>query len=137
MAYQPPSCFGSISQRMKARASSVTGEKSKIEWLIRLSRWKRPFGPAGFIAWSVTLPISGNSRLADHRMLSALLVQEICSAIHALLLLTSVQPSTSSSIVSLKNLRQKSTAPAVSWESITSVLPPAATSAPPYDQSNG
>jgi hypothetical protein len=35
---------------MKARASSLTGEKSKIEWLIELRRWKRPFGPAGFIA---------------------------------------------------------------------------------------
>jgi hypothetical protein len=116
---------------MKARASSRTGEKLKIEWLIELSRWKRPFGPAGFMAWSVTLPISGNSRLANHRMLSALLVQEICSDIHALLLLTSVQPSTSSSIVSLKNARQKSTARAVSSESMTTVLPSGATSVPP------
>jgi hypothetical protein len=64
-------------------------------------------------------------------MLSALLVQEICSAIHALLLLTSVQPRASSSIVSLKNLRQKSTARAVSSESMTTVLPSGATSAPP------
>jgi len=73
--------------------------------LIALSTWNRPFGPAGFIAWSVTLPISGNSRLANHRMLSALLVQEICSAIHALLLLGSVQPRQYSSTQSLKNLR--------------------------------
>src|SRR5262252_5931910 len=122
---------------MKVRASSRTGEKLKIEWLIELSKWKRPLGPAGFMAWSVTLPISGNSRLANHKMLSALLVQEICSAIHALLLLTSVQPSTSASIVSLKNLRAKSTARAVSSESMTTVFPSAATSAPPYDQSNG
>src|SRR5216684_4312188 len=80
--------------------------------------WKRPLGPVGFIAWSVTLPRSGKSRFATHRMLSALLVHEICSAIHALLLLGSVQPSTSSSIVSRKNLRAKSTARAVSSESI-------------------
>src|SRR5262245_44256197 len=93
---------------MKARASSRTGEKLKIEWLIELSKWKRPFGPEGFMLWAVALPISGNSRLANQRMLSALLVQEICSAIQALLLLTSVQPSTSASIVSLKNLRAKS-----------------------------
>src|SRR6201999_3190122 len=93
--------------------------------------------PAGFCAWSVTLATSGNSRLANHRMLSALLVQEICSAIHALLLLTSVQPSASSSIVSLKNARQKSTARAVSSELITTVLPSAATSAPPEDHTSG
>ena len=41
--------------------------------------WKRPFGPCGFSDWSVTLAMSGKSRLANHRMLSALLVQEICS----------------------------------------------------------
>src|ERR1041384_2587910 len=122
---------------MKARASCRAGEKLKIEWLIGLSRWNRPFGPAGFLPWAVTLPISGNSRLANHRMLSALLVQEIWSAIQALLLLTSVQPRQSSSIVSLKKARQKSTARAVSSELITTVLPSAATSAPPKDHSSG
>src|SRR5205085_7402267 len=99
--------------------------------------WKRPFGPAGFIDWSVTLAISGKSRLASQRMLSALLVQEICSAYHALLLLTSVQPRTSSIIVSLKNLRAKSTARAVSSESLTTVLPSDSTSCPPYDHNSG
>src|ERR1700730_8932902 len=70
-------------------------------------------------------------------MLSALLVQEICSANHALLLLTSVQPSTSSSMQSLKNLRAKSTARAVSSESMTTVLPSSSTSCPPYDHNSG
>src|SRR6516165_7530821 len=98
MAYQPPSCFGSISQRMNATASSLTGEKLKIEWLIESSRWNRPFGPAGFCAWPVTLAMSGKFFFANQRMLSALLVQDICSDIHALLLLTSVQPRTSEQI---------------------------------------
>src|SRR5215467_15897781 len=101
---------------MNAIASSFTGEKLKIEWLIESSRWNRPFGPAGFCAWSVTFAISGKFLFANQRILSALLVQEICSAIQALLLLTSVQPRTSSNIVSLKNFRQKSTACAVSAE---------------------
>src|SRR5262249_16911230 len=70
-------------------------------------------------------------------MLTALLSDESCPAIHALFLLTSVQPSTSASIVSLKNLRAKSTARAVSAESMTTVFPSAATSAPPYDHSSG
>jgi hypothetical protein len=48
----------------------------------------------------VTLAISGKSRLATIRIDIALLVQEICSPKNALLLLTSVHPSTSSSIVS-------------------------------------
>src|ERR1700730_10847185 len=95
------------------------------------TRWKRPFGPCGFCAWSVTLAISGKSRLASHRILSALLVQEICSAYHALLLLTSVQLRQSSRQQSLKNLRAKSIAWAVSEESIDTVLPSASISCPP------
>src|SRR4029078_7487529 len=81
--------------------------------------------------------MSGKSRLANHRMLSALLVHEICSAIHALLLLTSVQPRQSSRQQSLKNLRAKSSARAVSSESMTTVLPSASTSCPPYDHHRG
>src|SRR5258708_38230316 len=113
------------------------GGKLKIEWETELIGWNRPFGPVGFCAWSVTLAISGKSRLASQRMLWALLVHEICSAYHALLLLTSVQPRTSSSIVSLKNLRAKSTARAVSSESMTTVLPSGSTACPPYDHNSG
>src|SRR6267378_5468321 len=105
--------------------------------LCAFNRWKRPLGPCGFSAWSVTLPISGKSRLATTRIDEALLVQEICSPKNALLLFTSVQPSTSSSIVSLKKRRQKSTAAAVSAESISTVLPSLSTSRPPYDHSSG
>src|SRR5438067_746524 len=82
-------------------------------WDAACMMWKRPLGPCGLSEWSVTLAISGKSRLATTRIDEALLVQEICSPKYALLLLTSVQPSTSSSIVSLKKRRQKSTALAV------------------------
>ena len=129
--------FGFDSHRRKSCASFSCGEKLKIEWLIAPRKWKRPFGPAGFSDCWVTLPISGKFSFANQRMLSALLVHEICSAIHALLLLGSVQPSTSSNIVSWKNFRAKSTARAVSSESIVIVLPSSATSWAPYDHSSG
>src|SRR5580692_6040744 len=116
---------------MKATAASLSGVKLKTPWLIEFIRWNRPFGPCGFIAWSVTLAISGKSRLASHRMLCALLVHEICSAYHALLLLTSVHDRQSSRQQSLKNLRAKSIAAAVSDESIDTVLPSCSTSCPP------
>src|SRR5216683_1305260 len=137
MSYQAPACLGAISQRRKSLAACLSWVCAKIEWQSGFSMWKRPFGPFGFSDWSITLAMSGKSRLADHRIDSALLVQEICSDRKALLLLTSVQPSTSSNMVSLKNLRQKSTARAVSSESITMVLPSASTSRPPYDHRSG
>src|ERR1700730_1347859 len=137
MSYQAPACAGAISQRRKSLAAFGSGVCVKIEWHSGFSMWKRPFGPLGFSDWSVTLAISGKSFLADHRIDSALLVQEICSDRNALLLLTSVHPRQSSNMVSLKNLRQKSTARAVSSESITMVLPSASTSRPPYDHSSG
>ena len=73
----------------------------KIEWQSGFSMWNRPFGPFGFSDWSITLAMSGKSLLAAHRIDLALLVQEICSDRNALLLLTSVQPRQSSSMVSL------------------------------------
>src|SRR5205807_8070832 len=85
----------------------------------------------------MTLAISGKSRFAAHRMLVALFVQEICWPRNALLLLGSVQPSTSSTIVCRKNVRQKSTALAVSAESRTTAFTSLSTSRPPYDHRSG
>src|SRR6516162_93904 len=137
MSSQAPHCLGAISQRRKSLAAFLSSVWVKIEWQSGFSMWKRPFGPLGFSDWSVTFAISGKSFLAAHRIDSALLVQEICSDRNALLLLTSVQPSTSSNMVSLKKRRQKSTARAVSSESIAMVLPSASTSRAPYDHSSG
>src|SRR3981081_1818557 len=124
MSYQAPACAGAISQRRKSLADFGSGGGATIDWDRGVGMWTRPFGPFGFSDCSVTLAISGKSFLADHRIDSALLVQEICSDRNALLLLTSVQPRQSSNMVSLKNLRQKSIARAVSSESITMGLPP-------------
>src|SRR6476620_6234958 len=137
MSYHGPAWAGAISQRRKSFAAFWSLVWLKIEWQSGFSMWKRPFGPLGFSDWSITLAISGKSFLAAHRIDSALLVQEICSDRNALLLLTSVQPRQSSNMVSLKNLRQKSIARAVSSESMTMVLPSASTSRPPYDHSSG
>src|SRR3984885_4875584 len=137
MSNQAPACAGGISQGRKSLAALGSGVCAKTEWQSGFSMWKRPLGPLGFSDWSVTLAISGKSFLADHRIDSALLVQEICSDRNALLLLTSVQPRQSSNMVSLKNLRQKSIARAVSSESITMVLPSASTSRPPEDHTRG
>src|SRR2546428_7192442 len=57
-----------------------------MAWDTALMIWKRPFGPCGLRPWSVTLAISGESRLATTRIDEALLVQEICSPRNALLL---------------------------------------------------
>src|ERR1044072_7922077 len=101
MSYHGPACAGAISQRRKSFAAFWSLVWVEIEWQSGLSMWKRPFGPWGVSDWSITLAISGKSFLAAHRIDSALLVQEICSDKKALLLLTSVQPRQSSTMVSL------------------------------------
>ena len=104
-----------ISQRRNSCASSCSGREVEDRVAHGVQHVEAvPFGPFGFCAWSVTLAMSGKSRLANHRMLSALLVQEICSAIHALLLLTIGPAEHVLEHASWKNLRAKSTARAVS-----------------------
>src|SRR5260370_37975588 len=137
VSYHAAACLGAISQRRKSLAACLSGVWANTEWQSGFSMWKRPFGPFGFSDWSITLAMSGKSFLAAHRIDSALLVQEICSDRNALLLLTSVQPRQSSNMVCWKNLGQKSTARAVSSESITMVLPSASTSRAPYDHNSG
>src|SRR5204862_3855633 len=94
-------CLSSYSQRRNALAAAWSGAWVSTAWDTELMRWNRPFGPAGLRPWSVTFAISGKSRLPTTRIDEALFVQEICSPKNALLLLMSVQPSTSSNIVSL------------------------------------
>src|SRR5262245_52321165 len=101
MSSQGPHCAGAITQRRKSFAAFGSLVWLKIEWLSGFSMWNRPFGPLGFSDWSITLAMSGKSFLAAHRIDSALLVHEICSDRNALLLLTSVQPRQSSTMVSL------------------------------------
>src|SRR3954465_14718754 len=101
MSNHAPAWAGAISQRRKSLAALWSLVWAKMAWASGFSMWKRPFGPFGFSDWSITLAMSGKSFLAAHRIDSALLVQEICSDRKALLLLTSVQPRQSSSMVSL------------------------------------
>src|SRR5712691_6701384 len=103
--YHVATCFGAISQRRNCLAASGSGVCLKIPWVTGTRLWKRPFGPLGFSAWSVTLPISGRSRLAEIRMLMALLVQEIWLVRNALLLAGSSHPRQSSRQASLYSLR--------------------------------
>src|SRR6188768_817124 len=106
MSSHGPHCSGFISQRRKSLAALGSGVWAKIAWHSGFSMAKLPLGPFGFGDWSITLAISGKSFLANHRIDSALLVQEICSDRNALLLLMSVQPRQSSSMVSLYSRRQ-------------------------------
>src|SRR5438552_5075492 len=99
--YHAATCFGAISQRRKCFAASGSGVCLKIECVVATRLWNRPFPPFGFSAWSITLPISGRSRLAEIRMLIALLVQEIWLVRNALLLAGSSQPKQSSMHASL------------------------------------
>src|SRR5919198_6683190 len=99
--YHAATCFGSMSQRRKCLAASGSGVCLKIPWVTGTRLWKRPFGPLGFSAWSITLPMSGRSRLAEIRMLIALLVHEIWLVRNALLLAGSSQPTQSSMQASL------------------------------------
>src|ERR1051326_2387944 len=75
--YHGASCFGSISQRRNCFAAAGSGVCAKMPWLTATRLWNRPFGPRGFSAWSITLPISGRSRFAEIMTLIALLVHEI------------------------------------------------------------
>src|SRR5690349_19197316 len=103
--YQSATCLGSISQRRKCLAASGSGVCLKMPCVTGTRLWKRPLGPLGFSAWSVTLPMSGRSRLAEMRMLIALLVHEIWLVRNALLLAGSSQLMQSSRQASLYSLR--------------------------------
>src|SRR5260370_40224208 len=116
VSYHAAACLGAISQRRKSLAACLSGVWANTEWQSGFSMWKRPFGPFGFSDWSITLAMSGKSFLAAHRIDSALLVQEICSDRNALLWLRSARPTPARHLVSLMNLRRKTTAPGVSSE---------------------
>src|SRR5262249_5755580 len=99
--YHAATCFGSMSQRRKCFAASGSGVCLKTACVTGTRLWKRPFGPLGLSPWSMTLPMSGRSRLAEMRMLIALLVHEIWLVRNALLLCGSSQPTQSSMHASL------------------------------------
>src|SRR5215510_3115275 len=94
-------CLGSMIQRKKSLAACGSGPYAKTPCVTGTSAWKRPAGPLGFSPWSITLPMSGRSRLADTMMLYALLVHEIWLVRKALLLCGSSQPMQSSMQASL------------------------------------
>src|SRR5262245_33311158 len=99
--YQAATCLGSMSHFRKCLVAAGSGVCAKIPWVTSTRLWKRPFGPFGLSAWSMTLPMSGRSRLAEIMMDMALLVAEIWLVRKALLLAGSSQPTQSSRHVSL------------------------------------
>src|SRR5215468_322299 len=69
-AIQGRYCFGSMIQRRKSLDACGSLVKEKIPCVTGTSAWYRwPLGPLGLSAWSITLPISGRSRLAETMML--------------------------------------------------------------------
>src|SRR5262247_3336322 len=61
--------LGSMVQRRKSLAAWTSLLWANTPWFTATSAWKRPAGPLGFSAWSITLPMSGRSRLAETMML--------------------------------------------------------------------
>src|SRR5262249_10878576 len=62
-------CLGSMIQRRKSLAACGSGPYANTPCVTGTRAWKRPAGPLGFSPWSITLPMSGRSRLADTMML--------------------------------------------------------------------
>src|SRR4026207_213901 len=62
-------CLGSMIQRRKSLAACGSGPEANTPGATGTGGGQRcPVGPLGWSAWSIALPISGRSRLADTMM---------------------------------------------------------------------
>src|SRR5579863_9982901 len=104
-SYQPVACLGSMSHPRNFLVSAGSGVWLKMECVTSTRLWYPPFGPFGFGAWSMTLPISGMAWIAEIKILAALLVQEIWLVRKDLLFPGSPHPTQSSMQPSLNSFR--------------------------------